>query len=129
MLGTQSAKGNPAATLASTSLSVASSGSFPAKVTCPAGEASCSGTVTLKTLSAVSAGAGKKKAILTLASGSFTVVGGSSKTITLHLSSQARALLAHSHVLKARATIVAHDSTGASHTTVLTVTLKLVKKH
>ena len=128
MLGTGTTKGNPAATLAGTSLTVSSSGSFPTKVSCPAGETACSGTITLKTLTAVSAGKGKKKAILTLASGSFSVVGGATKSLTLHLSSAARKLLAQLHVLRARATLVAHDSTGASHTTVATVTLKPAKK-
>jgi PKD domain len=128
VLGTVTTKGNPEAKLASTSLAVSASGVFPVKITCPAGESTCSGTVTLKTLSAVSAGAGKKKAILTLASGSFSLSGGASKALTLHLSAKARSLLAHSHVLRARATILAHDPTGASHTTVVTVTLKLAAK-
>jgi hypothetical protein len=128
VLATTSTKGNPAATLAGTSLAVAASGSLAVKVSCPAGETSCVGTITLKTINAVSAGHGKKKAVLTLASGSFTVAGGSSKAITLHLSAAARKLLASSHVLKARATILAHDATGATHTGVATVTLKPAKK-
>jgi hypothetical protein len=126
VLGATTAKGNPAATLAGTALAVSSAGSFPVKVSCPAGESSCSGTITLKTLGAVSASA--KKSVLTLASGSFTVAGGASKTVTLHLSTKARALLKRSHMLKARATVAAHDPTGASHTTLVTVTLKLAKK-
>jgi PKD repeat protein len=121
------AKSNPEAKLAGTSLSVSVSGGFPVKISCPAGTSGCAGTVTLKTLSAVAAGK-KKKSILTLASGSFSVSGGASKTITLHLSAKARALLAHSHTLRARATVVAHDTTGASRTTTATVTLKLAKK-
>jgi hypothetical protein len=46
----------------------------------------------------------------------------------LHLSAKARSLLARSHVLRARATVLAHDPTGASRTTLATVTLKLAKK-
>jgi hypothetical protein len=46
----------------------------------------------------------------------------------LHLSAKARSLLARSHVLRARATVLAHDPAGASHTAVVTVTLKLAKK-
>jgi hypothetical protein len=128
VLGATSSKGNPDATLAGASLSVTPAGTFIAKVSCPAGETTCVGTITLKTLSAVSAGHGKKKAVLTLASGSFTVAGGASKSVALHLSSAARTLLAHSHVLRARATIQAHDSTGATHSGVTTLTLKLVQK-
>jgi hypothetical protein len=113
---------------------VATSGAFTVKVSCPAGESTCSGTITLKTLKAVVAGVGhvakakSKAAILTLASGSFTLTGGQTKTVTLHLSSSGRTLLARSHVLSARATIIAHDPAGGSHTTVVTVTLRPAKK-
>jgi PKD repeat protein len=116
----------PDAKLASTALTVSGSGGVPVKVSCPAG-ASCAGTVTLSTIGAVSASK-KKKAVLTLATGSFSVSGGAVKTITLHLSAKARKLLAKSHTLRAKATIVAHDSSGQTHTAVATVTLKLAKK-
>jgi PKD repeat protein len=122
----------PDAELAGTALAVSSSGAVGVKVSCPAAESSCAGTVTLRTLGAVSArAAGHKKkrkaAILTLATGSFTVSGGKVQTVTLHLSAKARALLAGGHVLRAQATIVAHDPSGASHTTQTTVTLRLAK--
>ncbi|MGC2374231.1 MAG: PKD domain-containing protein [Solirubrobacteraceae bacterium] len=123
----------PDAELAGTSLPVTASGGVAVKVTCPAGVPSCDGTVTLRTLSAVSASTGRasrkkhRAAILTLATGTFTVAGGQVKSITLHLSARARALLARSHVLRVRATIVAHDSAGASHTAQTTVTLRASK--
>jgi PKD repeat protein len=117
------AGGNPEAKIAGSSLTTTPGGSFSVKVSCPAGETSCTGTITLKTLTAVSAST-KKKAILTLAGGSFSVAGGASKSLTLHLSSAAKKLLAHAHVLRAKATVVAHDATGASRTTTVTVTLK-----
>jgi len=124
----------PDAKLASTALAASASGSVAIKVSCPAGESSCSGTVTLRTLDAVSASAPRaakaKKAILTLARGSFNIAGGKTKTITLHLSAKARALLSRSHVLRVRATIVAHDPSGAAHTTEAVVTLRAPKaKH
>ncbi len=119
----------PDAKVAGSSLAVSSSGGVPVKVSCPAG-ANCSGTVTLTTIGAVSASAHavKKKVILTLATGSFTVSGGAVKTITLHLSAKARKLLAKAHTLRVKATVLAHDSSGAKHTAVSTVTLKLAKK-
>jgi hypothetical protein len=123
----------PDATLASNSTTVSASGSFTLKVSCPAGETSCAGTLTLKTLTAVVASTahaakGKKKAtILTLATGAFSVPGGQVKTVTLHLSSQARALLARTHSVTARVTIVAHDTAGATHATIVNVTLKAAK--
>jgi PKD repeat protein len=123
----------PNAVLAKTSAAVKSSGAFSLSVSCPAGESTCSGTVTLRTLGAVSAGAGaqaaKKKAVLVLASGSFSVAGGTAKSVTLHLSAKAKKLLANAHVLRARATILARDPAGATHTSQATVTLRAAKKH
>jgi PKD domain len=108
---------------AASSYTVARNGAVTVKVDC-SGKSSCAGTVTLRTITAVSSGAGHKKAILTLASGSFSATAGQVKAITLHLSAKARAMLAHSHVLKARATIVGRDAAGAAHTTQATVTLR-----
>jgi hypothetical protein len=114
--------------LPTTSLTASSSGALPLKVEC-LGQSGCvGGTVTLRTLSAVSAGPHKKKAVLTLASGSFTVAAGQDVVVTLHLSSEARSLLSHSHVLHALVTVVAHDSQGAAHTTQTTVTLHTAAK-
>jgi hypothetical protein len=126
VLGLQSVH-NPSATLAGSSLSVSPSGALTLKVSCPSGESTCIGTVTLRTLTAVSAGAHKKKAILTLAGGSFTVAGGQTKAIALHLSAKAKALLAHSHLLRAQATLIAHDTAGVSRTVKATVSLRLAK--
>jgi PKD repeat protein len=118
----------PAATLAGTmSLAVNRSGVLTLKLACPAGETSCSGTVTLRTLRAVKAGVRAKMSVLTLATGSFTVVGGRVKAVTLRLSAGARALLAHLHALSARATLQAHDPAGATHTTQTVVTLRIAK--
>ena len=93
---------------------------------------SCAGTVTLKTLSAVAArsahaAAKPKKAILTLATASFSISAGKVQVITLRLSTKARKLLAKMHTVRARVTIAAHDPKGAKHTTTAVVTLKAVK--
>ena len=108
-----------------TSLVVGGSGGVRLKLACPAGEASCSGTVTLRTMGAVKASTRGRKRVLTLAAGSFTVVGGRVKVVTLHLSAEARALLARAHVLRVRATLQAHDPAGATRTTQTIVTLRL----
>jgi hypothetical protein len=109
---------SPSATVASAAtVSVSSSGALSLKVSCPAGATTCIGTVTLRTASAVSAAAGRKKTVLTLATGSFSVSGGKTQTITLHLSGAARKLLAKLHVLHARASIAAHDPAGESAST------------
>jgi hypothetical protein len=124
----------PDAELASTALLADASGHVVVEISCPARETSCAGTVTLRTLSAVSAeagaveAAGKGATILTLAKGSFTVVGGRSKKLTLRLSAKGRTLLARSHAVRVRATITAHDPAGASHTSQRTATLRSTKR-
>jgi hypothetical protein len=106
-------------------------GVVPIKVSCPAGETSCIGSITLTSIGAVGASAhetkAKKKSAVTLAAGSFTVAGGKTATVQLHLSSKAKALLKHSHSIHAQATILAHDSSGATHTTKTTITIYAAK--
>jgi hypothetical protein len=123
----------PDAELASRSLTANAAGRFTLRVTCPGQESSCAGTVTIRTLAAVAAdslghqASGSRAAILTLAEGSFKVPGGHVLTIKLRLSAKARTLLVRSRVLRARATIVAHDPTGATHTAQSTVTIRLAR--
>ncbi len=123
----------PTVTIAGAALSVAANGGFTLKLSCPAEETQCAGTVTLKTLTAVSASRGfaakAKKAILTLASASFTIAGGKLKIVSLHLSAKAKKLLAKTHSIRARVTVVAHDPRGGTHTSTAIVTLKAAKKH
>jgi PKD repeat protein len=119
----------PNVTLTGTSFQVSPSGALTVKLSCPAGESTCAGNVTLRTLSAVLAAAKRKASVLTLASGSFTVPGGKVGSVTLHLSGKARKLLARSHTLRVRATILAHDPAGATHTTVTSITLHAPKRH
>jgi PKD repeat protein len=114
------------------SLTASKSGALALKIDC-AGQSSCTGTATLRTASAVSAGKHRKKAVMTLASGSFRVLGGHLQAIALHLSAAARTLLVHSgsRGLSVRVTVLAHDSAGGSHTTlkVLTIHAAKAKKH
>ena len=135
VLGSQEQKTPPIpnAELASTSLTASSSGTVSVKITCPGGESRCTGMVTLRTLNAVIArvtghqSKKRKAAILTLAAGSFKVAGGHATTVKLHLSGKGRTLLARTHVLHARATIVAHGPAGATHTTQTIVTIRATK--
>jgi PKD repeat protein len=122
---------SPDARIASTTLHVSAAGALSLEISCPAGERTCAGTVTLRTLNAVIAelaGAAKAKpAILTLATGSFTVPGGKTVTVLLHLSAKARALLARLHTLHIRVTVVAHNPEGVRHTTQTIATLHAPK--
>jgi hypothetical protein len=121
---------SPTVKVAATGLSVAANGAFSIKLSCIAGATSCAGTVTIKTLSAVAARSAHaaKKAILTLATATFSIAGGKLKTLSLHLNSKAKKLLAKLHTVRARVTIVSHDSQGHSQTTTAVVTLKAAKK-
>jgi hypothetical protein len=49
--------------------------------------------------------------------------------VTLHLSVKARALLARVRTLRARATLLAHDLQGASHSAHTIVTLHAPRAH
>jgi hypothetical protein len=120
---------SPDATIASTSLQASASGAVSITLSCPSGVSSCAGTVTLRTLDAVRAAtdATAKPAVLTLAAGSFTIPGGGMKRVTLHLSAKARVLLVRSHELHVRATILAHNPTGATHTGQKVVLLRAPK--
>ena len=127
----QTTKFVPAVSISGTALTVAASGAFTLKLSCPTEETSCSGTVTLKTLTAVAARrahVAAKKSILTLARVSFSVAAGKLKVVSLHLSAKAKKLLAKLHTVRARVTIVAHDTQGGAHTTTAVVTLKAAKK-
>jgi PKD repeat protein len=122
----------PDVVLKGTTLRVGRSGTVALELACPSGDGSCTGTVTLRTLGAIGARAAgsshdKKKSrptVLTLAGGRFAIAGGQTKTVVLRLTSRARALLAHTRVLRGRATIVARDPAGATHTIQATVILR-----
>jgi hypothetical protein len=122
---------SPEAKLTSSSLTAGSSGTVNVKVSCPAGESACAGTITLRTLTAVIAvrhgHRTPRASILTLAVGSFDIPSGRTGIVKLRLSAKARALLAHGHALRARATIVARTPQGATDTTSTVVTIRLTK--
>ncbi len=121
---------DPEAKIATTSITVAASGTLTLKLSCPTGEESCTGTVVLKGILASVAAKKHKPTPVTIATGSFTVAGGQVKAVTLRLSAQARRLLAREHILRATATVSAHDPAGVKRTTTAALTLRLAKpKH
>jgi hypothetical protein len=112
----------PNATLAGTALKVGPGGVVTVRVSCPAGETSCAGTITLRSIGA--AGARRRIEPLTIATGRFRVSGGHTVAVELRLSARARRLMRRRHKLRAKVTIAARDPKGASHTSVATVTLR-----
>jgi hypothetical protein len=111
--------------LAGTTLTASQLGTITVKVSCPTGVTRCIGTLTLRMLPAH--GKSRKPAIVTLATGSFTVAGGRVTSVKLRLSAKGRALLAKDRVLRAGATIVARATTGAAHTSQTIVTIHAPK--
>jgi len=117
----------PLAALARTVLSESVRGTVAVKVSCPAWEQSCLGTVTLRATIAgrrARPSSAPRSIVLTLATGSFALDGGQTRTLKLRLSAKARALLARVHLLKADATIAARDPAGLTHTARAAVTIR-----
>jgi hypothetical protein len=113
----------PDVTLALASLRASARGSLVLTMYCPAGETICIGTIKLRAQVAVAGRRSKrlKKTLVTLASGSFSIPGGTKKRITLHLSRSLLLLLARLRHVDAQAQIAAHDPAGATHSARLPV--------
>jgi iron transport multicopper oxidase len=110
----------PDVTLASLKLRARRKATVIVRLRCPRGVGRCIGTITLSTSRKVYGRqpASRLQAVsIALASGSFSLAGGSTTLARLRLSKPALALLAHVHVLHAIATIRAHDPAGDKHTT------------
>ncbi|HXB14566.1 MAG TPA: PKD domain-containing protein [Solirubrobacteraceae bacterium] len=107
------AAATPDALLARRSLRAGAKGYVTVQISCPQGESSCEGIVTLRTLHGP-----------TVASGHFKVPGGKTVAVRLHLRPRALVLLAHKHVLALRVTIAASDPAGATHTSSAQATLR-----
>jgi PKD repeat protein len=120
----------PAVTLHGRKLQVGRTGTITLQLACPRDESVCRGAVMLQTLAAVRlstrgahGGRHARPSILILARGTVTIAGGHTRAIVLALTSDARMLLGHAHRVRARATILARDSAGVTHTTRTIVTL------
>jgi hypothetical protein len=117
----------PDARLAATDLLASRAGYVSLRVSCPVIESRCVGSLILHSSSTLGAqsGAAKRSATpVTLATGHFSLAGGHTATVVLHLTARARLLMTHTHLLHARATIVAHNPAGAWHSSVASVTIR-----
>lgn len=117
----------PLATLAHRTLAESRRGTVAVRVSCPAWEQRCLGTVVLRATTRAGGAlrsSAPRRVVLTLAGGSFALSGGQTRTVTLHLSAKARVLLASVHVLKAAATIAVRDQAGLTHIARTTVTIR-----
>jgi outer membrane protein assembly factor BamB/phosphodiesterase/alkaline phosphatase D-like protein len=123
----------PAAMLASTFARVGRSGALVLRIRCASGASACIGRLVLRTLGPIARGSSARRrgpiaaggVVLVLARTTFSLVGGQTRPVTLHLGARARALLARRHPLRARLSILAHDRTGARHGSHVTILLHL----
>jgi PKD repeat protein len=90
-------------------------------LTCASGKTSCAGTVTVHTATAVplSARRGAPRRKLTLGSARFSVPGGTSRPVTIRLSSKLAPALGFLQLVKLNLTVAAHDTDGDAHTQVV----------
>ncbi|MCW3030043.1 MAG: Pyrrolo-quinoline quinone [Solirubrobacterales bacterium] len=123
--GKQTTSAGPAVAIVGRSVWASRRGTVRLQLRCPASENSCLGTIELDVNVAARPGrpAGAPSAKLMLAAGVFTLGGGQGRTVTLRLSSKARALLRRAHVLNAYATVAARDQSGGKRTTHAHVTI------
>ncbi len=119
--------------LVSTRLAMSRTGRVILKLSCPSAASSCTGTIRLVALHPVSIRASSRERtmhqaiIRALATGSFTITGGTVDTLALRLSATARALLKRELRMRARALVVAQDASGVSQTTQTTVTVYAIR--
>jgi hypothetical protein len=135
-IGARSRAGATAMLLGS-SLTVSRSGRLIVKLRCASWVSVCRGTITLRTLRAVIAGAPDRPglhlararaAVLTLATANFTIPGGHVKAVTLRLRTRARRLLLRRKLLRARVTLSSRDALGALSVSQASVTLRLAPR-
>jgi hypothetical protein len=108
------------------SFTASASGAVHIPLTCPAAETRCTGTVALRTVTAVRA-RNSKPAILALAQATFADGGGQTKNVNLYLSAKARALLTRVRSLRVRVTIIGYDELGGTHTAQTIIVLRAPK--
>jgi PKD repeat protein len=101
-----------------------SAGSVKVQISCPATKTSCGGTLTVETANAVATGKkSKRKKRLALGQVSFSLAGGQSEVLTVHLSSAGAALLRTLKRLPVVVLATAHDSYGDPGTQSVRLTL------
>jgi hypothetical protein len=120
----------PSARVTSARLSASRTGIVELQLSCEPVTSRCIGTLALRTASAVRiAASGRssafRRAVLTLAARSFSIVGGRSSELRLQLSKQALHLLDQARALSTRATLRLPGATASTASTSAPLTLRL----
>ncbi len=104
------------AVLSGYSLRAGPAGNVAVRVLCPSQPGSCTGTVTIRTRAVVRVSPHERRpAIVTLASGSFQIASGHTKTIVLRLTPRGRILLARDRTMHVAVWLSSHDASGLRH--------------
>lgn len=96
--------------------SMAHNAELSAKLSCPAGDSTCAGTIAVLTAGKVSVPGRKGKHLLSLGKGTFSVTAAHSRTVLLRLAAVTQKLISPQQPLKLAIVVVAHDSAGARAT-------------
>jgi iron transport multicopper oxidase len=121
---TKAPAGIPDVRLLASKLRASASGVVAVALSCPASVSGCTGTIALRLVELVRGRSGTDRTVLlTLASGRFSVAGGTSKTVRLRLSPAARRALARNRTLPVRVILSARDPAGAAHTAYATAVI------
>jgi hypothetical protein len=117
-----------AISLLGTSLTVSRSGRLVVKLACASWAGVCRGTITLRTLAAVTARSARaRKSILLLARGRFNIRGGRREALTLRMGPRALRLMLRARLLRASVAIAMRDSSGALQQVHARATLRLAR--
>jgi hypothetical protein len=112
------------AVLLTSSLTASHSGTIIVKLSCPANAGSCTGTVTLRTVTGAPRSR-KPPPSLRLAVGSFSIRAGHRTTLKLRLlTARASRLLEHGHLMRVRVALVTHNPGGVTNTSHVLATLR-----
>jgi hypothetical protein len=100
------------------------------KLSCPAGETFCGGTVSIYTTQAFAASNKKpRNRPLLLGRAGFHIAGGKTQTVKIHVGRQSLGRLGARNTVRVTVIVLAHDQAGRSATTKSTTTLVLHQTH
>lgn len=98
------------------------------KVTCPAGETRCDGSVQLRTAAKVKPASGSRRRVLTLGSKSFAIGGGQTQSLTIKVGRSSSTALRKLRRLRVKALATATDAAGNRGDSASSHTLRISRR-
>jgi len=113
------------AVLSGTSLRAGRAGKIAVRVRCPSPSGSCTGTVVLRTRGPVRLTPHERRpAVLTMATGTFKIAAGRTRTVTLRLTHRGRVLLERDRTMHVAVLLVSRDAHAVRHVVRALATLR-----